>query len=101
MRMTTKLKQMLYMYDAKFSIDEDGWITLCITEKTTGEKMDFSGRSPGLIIGKAHSYFIKYLKSIEKQQKPVVTKRKTFSGDMEKQPFALVYNDRKPWMLSK
>jgi len=67
--LSTKLKHVLYMYDAYFTMDDDGCIKMTITNKTrTEDKMEFSGTAYRTVVNIAYSYFKKRLKEIEKSK---------------------------------
>lgn len=84
MRLSTKTKNLLFMYDLSFKMDDEEWITLTIKSKHDGSKMDFSSATYSGTIYKAYSYFLKELKESEKAIDVKPLKRNKFLGDNTK-----------------
>ena len=63
MRNTSKLKQILLKYDVALSLDEDGLMSLSLVDKDVHRMETFSHASYSMLISKAHSFFLKQVRT--------------------------------------
>jgi|UppTroSEARF10011_1034510.scaffolds.fasta_scaffold01608_1 hypothetical protein len=66
MKLGTKFKHILLMFDLNFTMDEDMWLTVTVIDKMNKETIQFSGANQSILITKSYSYFKKVLKEKEK-----------------------------------
>ena len=68
MRNTTKLKQLLLKYDLALSMQDEGLLILSLVDKDTQHAQSFEHHGYSQLIGKAYSYFLKQIRSSDRER---------------------------------